>query len=115
VETDKAGASTIDSVEYWVKQYDGSRRDPTDLPKPGRSVSDIAEAVSQLLREDPVKRTLVSVLRMRNFRLRWVPHDLTGSPKAQRVKDSRGLLKALKVDARDNFVNIITRNESWYY
>jgi hypothetical protein len=51
VETYKAGAYTIDSVKYCVKQYDGGRRDLTDLPKPGRLVSDIAEAVSQLRRE----------------------------------------------------------------
>jgi hypothetical protein len=79
VETDGAGAYPIDSVKFWVKQYDGGRRDPTDLSEPG---SPVAEAVSQLLREEPfsstrhlaaqlrlsrtsVKRTLVSVLEMR--------------------------------------------------
>jgi hypothetical protein len=132
VEMYGARAYPIDSVEYWVKQYDGGRRDPIDLSKPGRPVFDFAEAVSQLLREEPfsstrhiavqlrlsrtsVKRTLVSVLGMRKFSLRWVPHDLTEFQKAQRVKDSRGLLKALKVDAKNNFVNIITGDESWYY
>jgi hypothetical protein len=132
VETYGAGAYPIDSVKYWVKQYDGGRRDPTDLSKPGRRVFDVAETVSQLLREQPfsstkhiaaqlrlsrtsVKRTLVSVLGMRKFSLRWVTHDLTEFHKAQRVKDSRGLLKALKVDAKNDFVNIITGDERWYY
>jgi hypothetical protein len=132
VETSGAGASPIDSVKYWVKQYDAGRRDPTDLSKLGRPVSDAAEAVPQLLREGPfsstrhiaaqlrlsrtlVKRTLVSVLGIRKFSLRWISHDLTEFQKAQRVKVSRGLLKALKVDATNNFVNIITGDESWYY
>jgi hypothetical protein len=132
VETYGAAAYPIDSVKYWVKQYDGGRRDPTDLSKTGRPVSDVAEAVSQLLREEPfsltrhiaaqlrlsrisVKWTLVSVLGMRKFRLRWVPHDFTEFQKVQRVKDSRGLLKTLKVDAKNNFVNIITGDGSWYY
>jgi hypothetical protein len=86
VETYGTGADPTDSVKYWVKQYNGGRSDPTDLSKPERPVSDVAEAVSQLLREEPfssiryiaaqlrlsrtsVKRTLVSVLRMRKFSL----------------------------------------------
>jgi hypothetical protein len=132
VETYGAGAYPIDSVKSWVKQYDGGRRDPTDLSKPGRPVSDGAGAVSQLLREEPfsssrhiaaqlrlrrtsVKQTLVSVLGIRKFSLRWVRHDLTEFQKALRIKDSRGFLKALKVDATNNFVNIITGDESSYY
>jgi histone-lysine N-methyltransferase SETMAR len=132
VETYGAGAYPIDSVKCWVKQYDGGRRDPTDLSQPGMPVSDVAEAVSQLRREEPfsstrhiaaqlrlsrksVKRTLVSVLGMRKFSFRWVPHDLTEFQNAQSVKNSRGLLKVLKVDAKNNFVNIITGDERWYY
>jgi hypothetical protein len=114
VETYGAGAYPIDSVKYWVKQCDGGRRDPIDLSEPGRLVSDVAEAVSQFLREEPfsstrhiaaqlrlsrtsVKGTLVSVLGMRKFSLRWASHDLTEFQKAQCVKDLRGLLKALKL------------------
>jgi hypothetical protein len=91
VKTYEAGAYTINSVKYWVRQYDGGRRDSTDLSKPERPVSDVAEAVSQLLREEPfsstrhiaaqlrlgrtsVKRTLASVLGMKKFSLQWVPH-----------------------------------------
>jgi hypothetical protein len=56
-ETSGAGASPIDSIKYWAKQYDGRRRDPRDLSKPGRPVSDVAEAVSQLRREEPFTST----------------------------------------------------------
>jgi hypothetical protein len=57
VEIYGAGAYPIDSVKYWVKQSDGGRRDPTDLSQPGRPVSNVAEAVSQLLREEPFSST----------------------------------------------------------
>jgi dTDP-4-dehydrorhamnose reductase len=86
METYGASAYTIDFVKHWVKLYDGGRRDPTDLLQPGRPVSDIAEAISQLLTEEPfsstrhiaaqlrvsrasVKRTLVTVLGMKKFSL----------------------------------------------
>jgi histone-lysine N-methyltransferase SETMAR len=61
-----------------------------------------------------VELTLVSVLEMREFSLRWVPHDLIEFQKAQCVKDSRRLVKPLKVDAKNDFVNIITGGDGWY-
>jgi histone-lysine N-methyltransferase SETMAR len=62
-----------------------------------------------------VKRTLVKVLGMKKYSLRWVPHDLSEHQKAQRVIDSQSLLEALMEDAENNFVNIVTGDESWYY
>jgi hypothetical protein len=87
VEPHEEGAYTIVSVKCWVEQSDDGRRNPTDLSEPGWSVSGIAEAVSQLLREESfsptrhiaaqlhvsrtsVKRTFISVLRMKKFSLR---------------------------------------------
>jgi hypothetical protein len=87
LKTYEVGAYAIDSVKYWTRQSDGGRRNLTDLAKPGRPVSDIAEAVSHLPREKPfsstthiaaqlglsqtsVELTLVSVLEMREFSLR---------------------------------------------
>jgi hypothetical protein len=86
VETFEAGAYTIDSVKYRVRQSDGGRKDPTDLPKLGRPVSDVAEGVFQFRREEPfrstrhiaaqlhlsrtsVKRTFILVLGMKKFSL----------------------------------------------
>jgi hypothetical protein len=62
-----------------------------------------------------VKWTLISVLGTQKFSLRWIPYGLTESQKAQRVEDSRILPKALKARAKNNFVNIITEDESWFY
>jgi hypothetical protein len=53
---------------------------------------------------------------MKKFSLQWTPRDLTEFQEAQRVKDSQMLLKALKalkVDARNDVVNIITGDEGW--
>jgi hypothetical protein len=49
------------------------------------------------------------------FSLRWVPHALTSTHEPQCVDDSRIFLKALKADAKNGFVNLITTDESWYY
>jgi hypothetical protein len=125
-------AHTIDSVKYWVREHDDGRRDPPDSAKAGRPPSDISEAVAKVLNEEPfsstkhiaaqlrtsrelVKRTLIDVLGMKKFSLRWVPHTLTGAQKRDRVADSRRLLTALRADAANGFVNIITADESWYY
>jgi hypothetical protein len=50
-------AYAIDSVKYWVREDDGGRRDRTDFPKAGRLPSDIAEAVSQVLNQQPFSST----------------------------------------------------------
>jgi hypothetical protein len=47
--------------------------------------------------------------------LRWVPPEQTAAQKAQRVANSRKLLRVLRVEAANGVVNIITGDESWYY
>jgi hypothetical protein len=94
--------------------------------------SDIAEAVSKVMSEQPfsstkdmtaqlrasrklVKRTLIEVLGVKKFNLRWVPHELAAARKAQRVVDSPKLFRVLRVDAANGSVNMITEAEKWYY
>jgi hypothetical protein len=132
IETDGVEAYTLGSVKYWAHEYEGGRRDPTDSPRAERQVSDFAQAISKVLNEQPfssaryiaaqlrtsrnlVKRTLVEVLGMQKFSLRWVPRKLTVAQKGQRVADSRILPQALRADAANEFANIITADESWYY
>jgi hypothetical protein len=122
-------ASPTEPVTYWVREYDGGGRDATDSPKAGRPRSDIAEAVSHILSEqlfssttylaaqlqtsrDLVKKTLVEVLGMTTFSLRWVSHELTVAQKRQGVADSRRLLQTLIADAPNEFINTITADES---
>jgi hypothetical protein len=80
-------AYTVESVKHWVLEYDGGRKDPTDVSKTGRPPCDIAEAVSQVLNEQLfistkyiashlrmsrklMKRTLIDSLGMKKFNLR---------------------------------------------
>jgi hypothetical protein len=87
VGADGQHAYPTESVKYWVREYDRGRGDPADSPKAGRPRSDIAEAVSHILSEQPfnsakynaaelltsrdmVKKTLVEVLGMQKFSLR---------------------------------------------
>ena len=125
-------AYTQDSVKRWAREYKHGRRDPSDVIKAGRPPSDIVDSVFQVLREQPfsstkyiacqlrvsrelVKRTLTESLGMRKFSLRWVPHVLGIDQKRERVTESQKLLEALKADAPNEFANIITGDESWYY
>jgi hypothetical protein len=67
-----------------MREYDGDRREPTDQSGPGRTCSDIAEIISQVLVEEPfsspqhiaaqlrtsralVKRTLTEVMGMKKI------------------------------------------------
>jgi hypothetical protein len=123
-------AYPTESVKYWVREYDRGRKDPADSPKAGKPRSDIADAVSHILSEQPfsstesiaaqlrtsrelVKKTLVEVLGMKKFRLRWVAHERTVAQKPQRVVDSRRLLHTLITDAPNEFTNIITADKGW--
>jgi hypothetical protein len=122
-------AYTTDSVNYWTCEYDRGGRDPTDSSRAGRTLSEIVEAGSNVLSEQPfsstryiagqlrrsrdlAKRTLVGVLEMNKFSLRCVSHQLRVAEKREGVADSRRLLQALRADSANEFVNIITTDES---
>jgi hypothetical protein len=132
VGADGSHAYLTGSVKCWVREYDRGGQDCADSPRAGRPRSDIAEAVSHILREQPfsstkyiaaqlgttrdlVRKTLVEVLGMKKFSLRWVPHELTVAQKRQRIADSRRLFQSLIADGPNEFTNIITVDESWYY
>jgi hypothetical protein len=125
-------AYTIGSVKHCVSKYDGDRREPIDFAKPGGPPSDIVEAISKVLNEEPfssttyvaarlrtnrelVKRTLTNVLGMRKFSLYWVPRTLAVAQKRQQVVDSQWLLRALTGGTANGFTKIITADESWCY
>jgi hypothetical protein len=125
-------ACPTESVKYWVREYDRGRRDPADSARAGRPRSDIAGAASHILgqqpfsstkflaaelrtRRDLVTKTLVKVLRMKTFSLRWAPDDRRVAQKRQRVADSRRRPQTLRADAANQLANTITAEESWYY
>jgi hypothetical protein len=57
-------------VKYWVREYDGGRRDPTELSRTVRPPSDTAEAVSKILSEQAFSSTkYVAAQLRRNLKL----------------------------------------------
>jgi hypothetical protein len=120
-------AYAIDSVKRWVREYDGGRRDPPGFSKADRPPFDIAEAVSQVLNEQPFSSTKyiaaqlrlsrelvkrIDAMGMRKVSLCCVAHTVIAVQKAQRVADSRGLLMVLRANATNRFVNIMIADES---
>jgi hypothetical protein len=94
-----------DSVKYWIGEYNGGRRKPTD-PKTDRAPSGIAQAVFKVLNEQPfsstkdlaaqfrtsrelLKRTLTTVSGMNKINLRPVPHELAIAQKGNELLNRR--------------------------
>jgi hypothetical protein len=60
-------------------------------------------------------RILHDVLHSKQFNLRWAPHSLDDTPKAERVSLSADLVRVLKENQKTGFRNILTGDESWFY
>jgi hypothetical protein len=52
---------------------------------------------------------------LEKFNLRWVPHSLDDTQKAERGSLSADLVTVLKENQKTGFGNIITGDESWFY
>jgi hypothetical protein len=63
----------------------------------------------------PIKEILTRDLRMRKLTRRWMRHELRATDKAKRVVDARTLLQALRNDSSQNFSQITTGDENWFY
>jgi hypothetical protein len=53
-------------------------------------------------------------LRMENFHVRWIPHQLTYAMRATRVQKCIDLLSTLQALKRADFREIVTGEESWF-
>jgi hypothetical protein len=58
---------------------------------------------------------LHEALGLTKFDLRWVPHTLDADQMAERVDLSHQLLQVLRSDEEQNFKNIVTGDESWFF
>jgi hypothetical protein len=50
---------------------------------------------------------------MKNFRLHWIPHELTTSLRQTRMETCRELLPILKAHKKNKFQIFVTRDENW--
>jgi hypothetical protein len=119
------GALAISTVKKWSKRFLEGRTVQCGGPRCGRShTSDLAEAISSLLKERPYLscevlfghfriakgtclRILHDTLGMKKFQLRWVPHAMDTNQKTKRVTLSYGILRYYRV-----FVLVVSRRSS---
>ena len=62
-----------------------------------------------------VHRILTQDLGYISKHLKWIPHILNPSQKVSRINASKQLLHILKEAAQNDYCNIITGDESWFY
>jgi histone-lysine N-methyltransferase SETMAR len=126
------GAASAATVKRWCKRFKDRNFCLEDETRPGRPKSDLAKTISLLLEKEPflsartlanklassrekIRDVLENDLGLRKFTRRWVPHELTPAQMAQRVFDSILLAEALRADEKNQFRNIMTGDESWFY
>jgi hypothetical protein len=61
-----------------------------------------------------ILKHLHDALGMKRFHLRWIPHQLTGQLRAERIKKCHGLLPLLERMEASNFRNSVMGDESWF-
>jgi thiol-disulfide isomerase/thioredoxin len=62
-----------------------------------------------------VLNRLRNSLGMKNFHVRWVPHQLTTELQATKLAKCRELLPVLEALQKNNFRKVVTEDESWFY
>jgi transposase len=126
-------ALALSTVKKWRKRFAQGRTALCDDPRSGRPLmNDLAEAIASMLKERPFLsckvlcrhfriakgsclRILHDNLGMKKLNLRWVPHSLDANQKGERVALSHELLAVLERDRRNQFRNVVTGDESWFF
>jgi histone-lysine N-methyltransferase SETMAR len=65
--------------------------------------------------KDTVRKILHTKLKLVKRNLKWIPHRLTDAQKLSRVTIARELLVTLKNDEKNDFIHILTGDETWLY
>jgi transposase len=101
--------------------HEGKKLDPVLIQNVEKVVSDEPHAgLREIARrvksnKDSVNRCLIGPLKRKKKHLKWVPHTLNATQKKERVKIATDMLKILKEDEENDFANIITGDESWFW
>jgi hypothetical protein len=129
----KEDALALAPVKKLCKRFVEGRTSLCDNPRSGRPVSnDLAKAIAFMLKEKffascnalcrhfriaktACLRILHDNLGMKKFNLRWVPHALNSSQKAERVSLSHEIHGVFESDRRNSFQNVITGDKSWFF
>jgi histone-lysine N-methyltransferase SETMAR len=81
--------------------------------EPFQSACSFAEALG--VSQATVLNRLHNSLGMKNFHVRWVPHQLTSELQATRLAKCREFLPMLEAVQKTNFRQVVTGDESWFY
>lgn len=119
-------------IYNWIKEIKLGRTDLSNLPSTGKPVDDqIDPHINYLLECNPfssarmiarklhiavstVTDHLHNSLGMKNIYFRWIPHRLNSSQKDIRVKTSKQILELLQKAKRNNYIFVLTGDESWF-
>jgi hypothetical protein len=128
----KGHTVSVDVCKYWYRKFKAGDFSMDDWVRPGRPPIELSGAIMSLLSDESflsaralavrlssahqtIKRVLVSDLGMRKFVRRWTPHDLSESNRRERVLKANLLLEELRADEGNEFANIMTGDESWFF
>jgi hypothetical protein len=128
----KGHAVSVDVCKYWCRKFKSGDSLMDDRMRPGRPPIELSGAIMSLLSDKPflsarvlavrlssihptIKRVLVSDLGMRKFVRWWIPHDLSEANRRERVLKTNLLLEELWADEGNEFANIMTGDESWFF
>jgi hypothetical protein len=128
----KGHAVSIDVCKYWCRKFKASDFSMDDRVRPRRPPIELSGAIMSLLSGKPflsarifavrlsstyqtTKRVLVSDLGMRKFVRRLIPHDLSEANRREGVLKANLLLGELRADEWNEFANIVTSHESWFF
>lgn len=122
----------LSTVKRWCTKFKNGHFSCEDEDHPGRPPSDLVGPVSKCLSKQPfisarqiakqlsispmtILRVLNVDMGLKRFTRKWVPHELTVEQKNSRVEKSKLILNILEKAQKNNFVNVMTGDESLFY
>ena len=127
------GCMSLRNIQKRRQQFEAGNYSIFDKPRDGRpQITQYDNQILDLLQEDPflktkeiaehfqidkktVKAILEDHLQYHKVNFKWVPHQLTASLRAERVRVATELLKFLKKASPSTLQSVYTEDETWIY
>lgn len=126
-------AYSLEKVKYWTHQFKLGRTNINNNKSTGKPPLDYLDAnilkvltdypfssvrsIAEVLKEprSTIYEHLTESLGLKNYSLKWVPHELTCVMKQKRKDEATNLLNVLMTESFNDFDFIVTGDESWFY
>ena len=126
-------AYSLEKVKYWTHQFKLGRTNVDNNKSTGKPPLDYLDAnilkvltdypfssvrsIAEVLKEprSTIYEHLTESLGLKNYSLKWVPHELTCVMKQKRKDEATNLLNVLMTESFNDFDFIVTGDESWFY